>query len=225
MNSNKTFYILLLFLIFINFNCKTTQTKSNNTNTMDPNVNYKKLGISAESLENLKPLPNGTPAPNFKAKDQNGELIELSNLTEKGPVVLVFYRGYWCPICDRHLSEFAGRLSEVKAKGATVLAIAPEGPDYRDKMNKDTGLDVPFISDNKHVIMDQYGVTFKVTDGYNTKITVWKGTSIEDYNADDEPYLPIPATYIIGTDGKIKWSHYDPDYRNRASVDDILKQL
>ena len=109
---------------------------------------YEKLGVSEESIKNLKAVPVGATAPDFTANDQFGNTLELSRLTQKGEVVLVFYRGYWCSFCVRYLATYIDQLKTIEAKGATVIAIAPEGEKYIDKSVESTQLEIPFISDS-----------------------------------------------------------------------------
>jgi len=186
---------------------------------------YEKLGVSEESIQNLKAVSVGTTAPDFTANDQFGNAIELSRLTQKGEVVLIFYRGYWCSFCVKYLATYIEQLQAIQAKGATVIAIAPEGEKYIDKTAESTQLEIPFISDSDHKIMDKYGVTFKVNERYNQYIEKAKGETLNKINDQWEAYLPVPATYIIGKDGKVKWSHFDPDYKKRASVEEVIANL
>ena len=186
---------------------------------------YEKLGIKEESIKNLKAIPVGAVAPDFTANDQSGNSLQLSRLTEKGDVVLIFYRGYWCGYCTKYLATYVEKLKALEAKGVTVLAIAPEGEKNITKTVESTALEIPFISDSDHKIMDKYGVSFKVNEAYNKKIENYKGESLNKINDQWEAYLPIPATYIIGKGGKVKWAHFDPDYSKRATVEEVIANL
>ncbi len=219
-------YINFIFLgSFLLLGCNGKTSDSSKTDLVDKKE-YTKFGIDEGSIASLKPIAVGTQAPDFSGKDQNDNEVQLSQLLQKGDVVLVFYRGYWCPLCSKHLGEFVGKLDAIKAKGATVVAVAPEGSKNIDKTVTETKLDIPFISDSDNVIMKKYGVAFKVNNDYNEKFTKWQeGLTIGEVNGQEEAYLPIPATYIIGENGKVKWVQYDPNYSNRSSVDDILSQL
>jgi len=221
--------LLIVILCFTLLGCANqTQTTNAKVTAEKPQMSmedYAKAGITEESIPNLKAVPVGAQAPDFTAKDQDGNAIQLSEMTQKGDVVLVFYRGYWCPICTKHLGEFVEELDAIRAKGAEVIAIAPEGSLNIDKTVKKTKLDIPFISDSDNEIMQKYGVAFKVTDEYNKKVKNFKGKTLNEINGQDDALLPIPATYIIGKGGKVKWSHFDPNYRERSEVADVLAQL
>ncbi len=170
-------------------------------------------------------LEMGTKAPVFRGTDQNGNTVTLKEKLADGPVVLVFYRGYWCGVCNRYLSAFSDSLSMVQDKGASVIAVAPEVAENAKKMIDKTGFDVPVISDSDLRIMNAYGVNFHVTQAYQDKIVNYAGSSIPEMNGMEDAFLPVPATYIINQAGMISYAQFDPNYRKRASVEDILAAL
>ena len=225
-------FMILIFAACANQESKQTAKKEVSTPEALPQPEpelsveeLKKLGIDESSVNSIKAIPVGTQAPDFTAKDQSGNTIQLSEITKEKDVVLVFYRGYWCGYCTKNLATYVEKLEEIEAKGATVIAIAPEGETYRDETVKSTGLEIPFISDANHKIMDAYGVAFKVTDDYDAKIKKFKGKTLSEINNEEEAFLPIPATYIIGKDRTVKWSFFDPNYRERPDVEEIMAQL
>jgi len=223
------FSILLLLHLnsCSNMDKPSKQTTTTSEKTTETSPDYEKFGISEESIPSLKAIPVGGVAPDFTASDQNGNTLQLSEMVKDSSVILVFYRGYWCPYCTKHLAAFVDELSAIQSKGAKVIAIAPEGSDNRAKTVKSTGLPISFISDSDNNIMKKYGVAFKVNEAYNNKFKNWqKGLlTISEANGQEEAYLPIPATYIIAKDGTVKWSHFDPNYANRSSVADIVNNL
>lgn len=169
-------------------------------------------------------LKVGESAPEFKGTDQQGNAVVLSELLKKGPVVLMFYRGHWCPVCSKHLSQLQDSLQLILDKGASFVAVSPELPQFTEKTISKTGATFTIVNDTTHKIMEDYRVNFTVSKG---KSTVYKmfGININKTNGDDSNTLPVPATYIIGTDGEIKWVHFNPDYKERATVKEILNQL
>jgi len=188
-------------------------------------IDYNKLGIAEKSVSSLKALKEGSLAPDFDLYDQNNKQFKLSEAVKNGPVVLVFFRGYWCPICSRHMEAFSEGLDDVKAKGAQVVFVSPQIESYRDTTVENSKLDVIFLSDSKDQLMSNYGVAFNVTDTYKGKFKNWVGVDLAEVNNQEEPLLPVPATYIIGKDMKIKWVHFDPTYKNRSEIKDILEHL
>jgi peroxiredoxin len=186
--------------------------------------NPEKYGINSDAgvPEGLK---EGSMAPVFEGVDQSGKTVKLSEQLKKGPVVLIFYRGYWCPVCNKYLDQFQQDIDQLLQKGASVIAVSPEANDGVEKTISKNNLSFSILSDQGYSIMDAYGVRFLVTDGYSGKIKTFLGASISENNNDEKPYLPIPATYIIGQDGKIKKVFFDQDYKNRPTVEEIVTYL
>ena len=163
-------------------------------------------------------------AYDFKAKDQNGKDVILKDLRKKGPVVVVFYRGNWCPYCSKELKRFQDSLQLLTAKGARLIAITPEGKEGVDSTIAKTGATFPIVSDEGMKISTNYGVAFKVDDR-----TVGRyrnaGIDLLKLNNQKEAALPVPAIYIINEDGAVTFRYFNEDYRKRASVKEILEAL
>ena len=180
-------------------------------------------------IDNSKGIPEGLKegivAPSFSGKDQNGKSISLSDRLEKGPVVLIFYRGYWCPVCNRYLSKFQEDIDLILEKGASVIAVSPEQNDGVIKTVENSSLNFSVLSDPSYTIMDKYGVRFLVTDKYSAKIKTFKNADIAENNGDNKPYLPVPATYVIGKDGIIIKTFFDLNYKTRPTAQEIVKFL
>lgn len=169
-------------------------------------------------------LKVGDAAPMFAAKDQNGKTVDIKQALKNGPVVMLFYRGQWCPFCNKQLSHFADSLPMLTAKGVSILAVTPETADNVKKTIVKTKSSFPVLEDVGMLIMKQYKVNFAVDE--NT-IAKYKGYGIDfdKANGSNGANLPVPATYIIGKDGIIKYVFFNVDYRKRASVQDILNNL
>jgi peroxiredoxin len=175
--------------------------------------------------EDAKGLTVGTKAPTFSAIDADNTEFKLSKALKKGPVVLIFYRGFWCPVCNKHLSTIQDSLSLLTDKGATVIAVSPEKPEYLDKMKQKTGARFRLLYDDAYKIADAYDVTFTPPAAtlfmYNTVLNA----HLKESHSDDSQRLPIPATYIINKKGIIVWRQFDPDYHKRSTVKDIIENL
>ncbi len=165
-------------------------------------------------------LKEGTQAPYFAATDQEARPISLSNLTKEGKVVLFFYRGYWCSICNRYLSDFQDSLSLITATGANVVAVAPETASYQERTILKNNLKITVISDTKQTIMNQYKVAFDVNKKYEKRI----GIDLKEVNG-GAAVLPVPATYIIGEDGNIIKTFFNPVFSKRPSIKEIVAVL
>ena len=163
-------------------------------------------------------------APAFAAIDQNGTLIELKDLLNKGSVVMVFYRGQWCPYCNKQLSALQDSLGFIIKKGATLIAVSPEKPANISKTVEKTKATYSVLFDDSLKIMKSYDVAFSLD---STTIEKYKkfGIDFYDANGSNGAALPVPAVYIINREGIIIFKHFDPDYRKRVSVQEILLHL
>ncbi len=169
-------------------------------------------------------LKIGDNAPEFTANDNLGNSFNLKNQLEKGEVVLIFYRGQWCPYCNKELSQLNDSLSLIIAKGALVIAVTPETMDNVSKTVGKTKASFPIISDSALRIMKMYKVNFAVDDTTQVKYKSY-GIDFMLANGSNGANLPVPATYIIGKDGNIKYAFFNPDFRYRSSVKSILDNL
>jgi peroxiredoxin len=169
-------------------------------------------------------LKVGDVAPQFTAVDQNGKTVNLKEILKQGEAVLVFYRGQWCPYCNKQLSKISDSLAMITAKGGTVITITPETADNIKKTVTKTKANYSIVEDKALAIMNNYKVRFAVDE---KTIEKYKGYGIdfEKANGDNGANLPVPATYIVGKDGKIKYVFFNADYSKRASVKDILTNL
>lgn len=184
-----------------------------------------KYGISSSEKNALGGPDVNKPAPNFKGVDQNGNTIELKELLKKGEVVVFFYRGYWCGICNKQLSNMETELKKLTDKGATVIAVTTESNEFAQKTIEKNNISFSVISDKDGKIARDYNVLYEVTEDYQKKISGYTKSTIQKFNDSKEAFLPVPATYIIGQDGMITWKHYTIDYSKRASVDEISQYL
>jgi peroxiredoxin len=185
-------------------------------------VIFSALFINAQ--DGPKGLQVNDDAPAFTAKDQSGKNVSLSDQLKKGAVVLVFYRGQWCPYCNKQLKKLEDSLSLITAKGASLITVTPEKPENITKTVKKTNASYPILYDDGLKIMKSYDVAFAVDAATVEK---YKGYGIDftQANGANGANLPVPALYIISKEGKIIFRHFDADYTKRASVAEILEHL
>jgi peroxiredoxin len=176
-------------------------------------------------IEDVKGLNIGDVAPVFTAKDAGSNDFSLNEALKEGPVVIIFYRGFWCPYCNKHLSQIQDSLQLIQDMGARVVAISPEKPEYLEKMADKSGAKFTLLYDDGYKIADAYDVNFKPDSmqlfAYNTIL----GGKLKETHSDDSQLLPIPATYIVSKEGKIVWRQLDPNYKNRSTVKEIIENL
>ena len=169
-------------------------------------------------------LKVGDKAPMFLAKNQDGKKIELKKLLKKGDVVMLFYRGQWCPYCNQQLKKMNDSLLFISAKGATVIAVTPETAENVQKTIEKTKASFSIIEDENLAIMKSYKVNFAVDENTIAKYKTY-GIDLDKANGSNSSNLPVPATYIIGKNGKIKYAFFDVNYTKRASVKEIIDHL
>lgn len=169
-------------------------------------------------------LKVGDSAPDFTITNTAGRIFHLKKVLEKGPVVLVFYRGQWCPHCNKHLSRLNDSLQLIKEKGANVVAITPEVQENINKTIKKTKAVFPVLFDDGMKVMEAYKVNFKVDDKTVEKYKGY-GIDFDKANGSNGASLPVPATYIVDKNGLIKQVFFNTDYTKRPSVQQILENL
>jgi peroxiredoxin/ketosteroid isomerase-like protein len=168
----------------------------------------------------------GDTAPDFTLPDQDGQPVSLRSLLANGPLVLTFYRGQWCPYCNLQLRAYQQALGEISARGASLVAVSPQQPEYSSSMADANELAFAVLSDADNRAARQYGLVFTIADDMR-EVYLAAGTDLLRYNGDTEPSweLPVPGTFVIDTAGTVVFAHVDGDYRHRAEVSDILAAL
>ena len=163
-------------------------------------------------------------APDFKAKDQHGNDVRLKDLLKKGRVILVFYRGEWCPYCNKNLKRLEDSLQLVKDKGAILVAVTPEQPESIAKTIGKTNAEYIILHDAELKIMKAYEVEYEVPEN-TLKRYRNGGIKLDEANGKNGNYLPVPATYIIDKEGFITYRFFNQDYKKRPSVKELLDNL
>ena len=180
--------------------------------------------VSIAQTETINTLKIGDKAPLFEATSYANNEVKLKNLIDSGKVVLVFYRGAWCPYCNKHMSNLQDSLNFILEKGASLITISPEIESSVEESISKSNATFEIISDKNYLIMNQYGVSFKVKEATLTKYKLF-GINLEEANGNQDNILPVPATFIINQNGTIEYIHFDENYKERLSVSEIIKQL
>ena len=178
----------------------------------------------AKDLDN-KAIQINQQAPHFELPNQEGKQILLDDLLAKGPVVITFYRGDWCPYCNLQLRALQTRLNDIHQLDATLVAISPQVPDGSLTESEIAKMEFMVLSDQDAKIASEYGVTWEVPEFLLDHMRIDRQLDLVQINNGNGLILPIPATFVIGKDGLVKWSYVNVDYRTRSEPDDILKAL
>lgn len=166
----------------------------------------------------------GSKAPNAMVAGADGAPVQLASLYRDGPIVLTFYRGGWCPFCNRAMSAWAEKLDDLRAAGATFVALTPEKPELavatREKVT-DGRADYAVYSDGSFEAAKAFKVHFVVDEETKAKYRQF-GLKVAESNVSGTWELPAPATFVIDREGVIRWAFADWDYKKRADPDDVI---
>ncbi len=188
----------------------------------------KELGktiIFMRTVKDSNGLKVGDMVKDFTSTDQNGDRIQLFELLKKGKVVVVFYRGQWCPICMPHVRKLQNSLEQIKEKGASIVLVTPEKQENIQKTIVKTNVNIPVLYDKDYKIMKDFDVQFKPAKALRIMYNSILRADLKNAQSDDSQTLPVPATFVIDTDKKIIWRHFNRDYKWRSKTKDILSQL
>jgi peroxiredoxin len=169
-------------------------------------------------------LKAGDKAPSFLLKDANGKTVSSAELLARGPLVLSFYRGVWCPYCNMELQALQEALPTFRALGAELVAISPQNAVNSRKSIRSNGLNFPILSDPGNEIAATFGLRYALPDYL---IALYKSlkNDLPAFNGDTSWTLPMPGRFVIGQDGIIRYAEVNPDYTRRPEPSDMLPAL
>ena len=167
-------------------------------------------------------IKKGDKAPDFTLPNAIGESVSLKDELAKGPVILTWYRGSWCPYCNLQLHDYQMSLDAIAAAGAQLIAVSPELPDSALTWKEKEELVFAVLSDLGNKVGHEYGVVYRIPDGISAGYVRGGRNDLTEYNGDDSLELPLAVTYVIDTDGTVVYSFVDGDYRKRAETSDVV---
>lgn len=169
-------------------------------------------------------LGPGDPFPDIGLLDAAGEPVSVASLLTKGPLLVNFYRGGWCPYCNLELKAYQDRLQDVRALGAELVAISPETPDRAAATSEKNSLSYPVLTDPQNQLAEALGIVFELPKALEALYAQF-GNNLPEANGENGWRLPIPATYVVGRTGQIVFAHVARDYRTRAEPADAFAAL
>ena len=153
----------------------------------------------------------------------DGSKVKLSDLWGEGPIVLMWYRGGWCPYCNLQLRAMQKSLDEIDDAGARLVVLTPELPEKAKETAEKNELDIVALYDEDNQLASEYGIMYDLPEPivpmYRDKL------KLPEYNGNDKMQLPLSATYVIDKSGKITYAFLDADYKNRAEPADIVEAV
>jgi peroxiredoxin len=177
-----------------------------------------------EEFRNRRQLRIGDLAPDFTLKNTKGETIILSEQLKTGPVLLKFFRGYWCPYCGLELRAYQRVVNKIRALGGTILAISPQTLVASQKTIDRHDLTYDLLSDSGFQTAQDYGLVFTVPDAVK-RLYLQSGCVIPEHNGTKEWLLPVPATFVIDRRGHIALAYINVDFRVRYEPEDAIAIL
>lgn len=169
-------------------------------------------------------LRAGDRAPSFTLPDPDGKPVSSADLLAKGPLVVTFYRGAWCPYCNLDLQALEEARSDIEARGATLVAISQQTAPNSRKSQRTNKLGFPILGDKDGELAARFGIRWKMPEDLQ-QIHKQLGADLTAFNGEDSWTLPMPARYVIGQDGLIAYAEINPDYTHRPEPSDIYPVL
>ncbi len=166
-------------------------------------------------------LAVGQPMPAFALPNAHGATVRSDETLGRGPLVVTFYRGGWCPYCNLELRAYQAQAERLKAASATVVAISPEVPDETAKTAQVNALAFDVLSDAGNAVARSFGLVFRLSDEL-VEIYRRNGNDLEKRNGDGSWELPVPGTFVVDRNGVVALADVDPDYTRRLDPAQVL---
>ena len=171
-----------------------------------------------------KALKRGSRMPDFEIPDATGNIVSSTDLRAKGALLISFYRGHWCPYCSLELKALQERLTDITAKGATLVAISPQTPDQSLTTQQKHALKFPVLSDSSNKVARKFGLVYTLDESLRPIYQAF-GIDLQAHNGDGSFELPVPATYLVDKNGIVVEAYVNVDYRERLSLETALSWL
>jgi peroxiredoxin len=171
-----------------------------------------------------KILPIGAIAPIFALPDSQGQTVNSAEMLARGPLIVVFFRGRWCPFCVAQLEAWNQLPPQLHAARAEVVAISPQTVHQCDLMRDQHKLRLALLSDPGNRVARQFGLVYRVSDEQQ-KLFRRTFVNLPFINGDESWELPLPATYLLNRDGRILFAAADPDYTIRPEPEEVLAKF
>lgn len=178
--------------------------------------------VLAQAQTNSTPLKIGDSIPDVKLRTEDDQEVSLRKLVSEKPTVLIFYRGGWCPYCNRHLQSLAGIEDDLNKAGVQLLAISMDQPTKLKATPDREKLHYRLLSDSDAAAATAFGIAFKVDDKTVEKYKGY-GINLDAASGNDHHILPHPAVFVADTSGRIRFAHVNPDYKVRLEPAKVLE--
>lgn len=177
----------------------------------------------AESAEKVRPIGVGSIVPNASVRDISGNQVELSAILNGKPTILIFYRGGWCPYCNRHLGELSFYEYELNLLGYQIVAVSPDLPEKLKKSIAKNEVKYILLSDSKMALTKAFGLAFKVDDQTVKTYRESYNIDLERDSGETHHLLPVPAAFVVDAKGIIRYRYYNANYKSRVNPRELIK--
>ncbi|WP_164503411.1 peroxiredoxin-like family protein [Pleionea sediminis] len=177
----------------------------------------------ADTPNDVAPLLVGQTIPDTPLWTSAGKPVSLTKLATKQPIVLVFYRGGWCPYCNHQLQEMKSIEGDLQNLGYQIIAVSPELPDTIKKMEQERDLGYLLLSDFRVEVSRDFGIAFRVENEITQLIKDRLGAELQRFEGEQQANLPVPAVFIVDKKGVIQFSYVNPNYQVRLHPELLLK--
>ncbi len=176
--------------------------------------------LEAHSVGAASPGP-GDVMPSFHLPDEAGRLVSLESLLERGPAVVIFHRGHWCPYCRISSVAIARAQARIEALSGQMVAVTPDLQPFAQRLRSFAGSSFPFLTDVDNGYALSLNLVFWVGAEMERRIAAI-GNDVPRYQGSDSWLMPVPATFVVGRDQRVAARFLDPDYRRRMAVEDLI---
>lgn len=166
----------------------------------------------------------GEPMPPFLLPDAGGRMVGLEELLADGPLVVSFNRGHWCPFCKIELSALAGVRREFAELGARTISIMPDRQAFTAPLQASLDNRILVLTDMDNEYALSLGLVMWVGDAIRDLMIGW-GPRLDAFQGNDAWFVPLPATFVVGRDGRVRARYVDADFRTRMEIADIMQAL
>jgi peroxiredoxin len=194
-------------------------------------VQAERLAIGERAVEELfaigieeRILPVGATAPEFALNDSHGKLVRSRDLLAVGPLVIKFFRGRWCSYCVTELEAWRDLYGQLRERGALLVAISPETQRQSDFAVQQHKLPFPLLHDPGAQLAEQFGLVYTVPE-YHQRYLKSIMVNLPFLNGEASWRLPLPATYVLDREGRVRFAEAHADFRVRPEPQETLSAL
>lgn len=204
----------------------------NKISEFEENLTPRFKKIIVEDIRNLensgqisRVLRKGDQMPDISLIDQNGAMVNSSNLLKEGPLVVTFYRGFWCAFCNVDLANLNRYVPEIQQLGAKMITISPEKSPYSKKIRAIQKLKFDILFDEDNKLAEKFGLKHKIGSDLIDLYLNGFNVNLKQYHGNDEWALPMPSRFLVDQSGTILYAEAKADYRDRPDPDDLMSVL